>query len=306
MSGTGSDCGSGGGGGATAQLDNLSAVSINSALLAQTGIDIGSTTKPFQNLYLSGAGTFGTNYLKLTGTPTGTRTVTFPDATDTVSELGQAQTFTALQTFRTNAVGTTVGTNGLNIINSTAATNVAPQNSPCLMFSGQSWSGSASQQNDFCEEFFVFNGTSYLQFYGRVAGGAWSARALAIGSDGTLTTAGSVNFGGNALIAGGSGIHSTYYEDSSANKGYFDTSVTNFNWMNENRVNGNVNIGIRAKASQTADLLDFLAAGGTTVLAGVDVTGVIKAAGYKSSDGTAGATVTTCTGFKNGLCISGT
>lgn len=28
--------------------------------------------------------------------------------------------------------------------------------------------------------------------------------------------------------------------------------------------------------------------------------------GYKSVDGTAGATVTTCTGFKNGLCISGT
>ena len=28
--------------------------------------------------------------------------------------------------------------------------------------------------------------------------------------------------------------------------------------------------------------------------------------GYRSADGTAGATVTTCTGFKNGLCISGT
>lgn len=35
-------------------------------------------------------------------------------------------------------------------------------------------------------------------------------------------------------------------------------------------------------------------------------TGTIRAGGYKSSDGTAGATVTTCTGFKNGLCISGT
>jgi hypothetical protein len=35
--------------------------------------------------------------------------------------------------------------------------------------------------------------------------------------------------------------------------------------------------------------------------------GVIQAGtGYKSVDGTAGATVTTCTGFKNGLCISGT
>ena len=33
---------------------------------------------------------------------------------------------------------------------------------------------------------------------------------------------------------------------------------------------------------------------------------VVRAGGYESSDGTAGATVTTCTGFKNGLCISGT
>lgn len=37
----------------------------------------------------------------------------------------------------------------------------------------------------------------------------------------------------------------------------------------------------------------------------LDVQGNIRATGYKSSDGTAGATVTTCTGFKNGLCISG-
>lgn len=34
--------------------------------------------------------------------------------------------------------------------------------------------------------------------------------------------------------------------------------------------------------------------------------GGVYASGYQSSDGTAGVTVTTCTGFKNGLCISGT
>jgi hypothetical protein len=33
---------------------------------------------------------------------------------------------------------------------------------------------------------------------------------------------------------------------------------------------------------------------------------VLPATGYKSVDGSTGATVTTCTGFKNGLCISGT
>jgi hypothetical protein len=41
---------------------------------------------------------------------------------------------------------------------------------------------------------------------------------------------------------------------------------------------------------------------------GVNTTfgGTVQPTGYKSSDGTSGATVTTCTGFKNGLCISGT
>lgn len=36
------------------------------------------------------------------------------------------------------------------------------------------------------------------------------------------------------------------------------------------------------------------------------VGGSVRAAGYKSSDGTAGATVTTCSSFKNGLCVAGT
>lgn len=38
----------------------------------------------------------------------------------------------------------------------------------------------------------------------------------------------------------------------------------------------------------------------------LEVNGTVRATGYQSSDGTAGATVTTCTGFKNGLCVSGT
>src|SRR5690348_9132644 len=84
----------GSGGGANTALSNLASVSINTSFLAQTGVDLGGTTNPFRNLYLFGAGTYGTTYLKLTGTPTSTRTVTFPDATDTVVELTQTQTLT--------------------------------------------------------------------------------------------------------------------------------------------------------------------------------------------------------------------
>jgi ABC-type transport system substrate-binding protein len=43
-----------------------------------------------------------------------------------------------------------------------------------------------------------------------------------------------------------------------------------------------------------------------TFTAPVSATVFQPTTGYKSVDGTTGATVTTCTGFKNGLCISGT
>lgn len=71
------------GSGANTALSNLAAVSINSALLFQTGIDIGSTVKPARNVMFSGSGTYGTNYMELTGTPTGARVFTFPDRTTT-------------------------------------------------------------------------------------------------------------------------------------------------------------------------------------------------------------------------------
>lgn len=86
-------------GGATAALDNLASVSINTSLLAQTGVDLGGTTKPFRDLYLSGAGTYGTNYFRFTGTPTAARTVTFPDASIAVARTDAAQTFAGVQTF---------------------------------------------------------------------------------------------------------------------------------------------------------------------------------------------------------------
>ena len=62
----------------------------------------------------------------------------------------------------------------------------------------------------------------------------------------------------------------------------------------------NANVGI---GTTTAGALLTV---GSTGQATIDSSGIIQPAGYKSADGTTGATVTTCTGFKNGLCISGT
>src|SRR6185437_14391734 len=89
---TGAACGTSSG--ANPALSNLASVSINTALLFQTGVDVGSATNPLRNLYLFGSGTYGTTSFEFTGTPTAARVVTFPDATDTVVELTQTQILT--------------------------------------------------------------------------------------------------------------------------------------------------------------------------------------------------------------------
>lgn len=83
-----------GAGGASTALDNLASSNINTSLLPQTGVDLGSTAKQFRTLYLWGAGTFGTNYFTITGTPTAPRTITLPNLTGTLATLDGAQTFT--------------------------------------------------------------------------------------------------------------------------------------------------------------------------------------------------------------------
>jgi hypothetical protein len=100
--------------GANTALSNLVAPSINTSLLAQTGVDLGGTSNPFRNLYLFGSGTYGSTYFQLTGTPTSTRTVTFPDNTGSVAELNFAQTWSALQTF-----GGLTGTGSIDFSGST-------------------------------------------------------------------------------------------------------------------------------------------------------------------------------------------
>ena len=101
-------------GGASVHLDNLSAVSINTSLLAQTGVDAGSTAHPFRNLFLFGGGTYGSTYFEFTGTPTSTRTITIPDASITLARTDAAQTFTGVQTFSTPIALTSLASTVVN------------------------------------------------------------------------------------------------------------------------------------------------------------------------------------------------
>lgn len=179
----------GGGGGASAALDNLASVSINTSLLAQTGVDLGSTTKPFRDAYLFGGGTFATTYLKLTGTPTGTRTVTFPDATITVASINVAQTITAAQTNSTAGASVTPAM----LYSGTPITGVsATNNYPLVYLNGgtapTTWNNTASGGT-----YLGVNGISgfagnFLDFH---VNGA--ASVFAVSSAGTITSAGNLN-----------------------------------------------------------------------------------------------------------------
>lgn len=73
------------GSGANNTLSNLSTTSINTALIPQTGIDLGSVAAPFKDLHLYGGGTFASHSWRFTGTPTGNRVVTIPDRTATMA-----------------------------------------------------------------------------------------------------------------------------------------------------------------------------------------------------------------------------
>jgi hypothetical protein len=112
---------------ANTALSNLASVSINISLLAQANVDLGSTLNPFRDLYLDGAGTYGTNYFKLTGTPTSARTVTLPDlASYTLAQITNAQTFTGLQTFNNGvsvATGQTYQLGGSNLLYANPSTS---------------------------------------------------------------------------------------------------------------------------------------------------------------------------------------
>jgi hypothetical protein len=122
------NCLGGGGGGANTSLSNLTSVAINTSLLpGSTTIDLGSSSAPFRNLYLSGSSaTPGTNNFTITGVATAGRTITLPDASGTVCLNNSASCgFTtgsgSAYTQGGNAFGAagTLGTtdnNGLNVI----------------------------------------------------------------------------------------------------------------------------------------------------------------------------------------------
>lgn len=104
-------------GGATRALDNLASVSINTSLIPQTGVDLGAQATPFRDFWLYGGGTFGSHSIKLTGTPTGNRTVTLPDYDATMATLAGAEALTnkTISSFLSGTVTVSGSANTLSV-----------------------------------------------------------------------------------------------------------------------------------------------------------------------------------------------
>ncbi len=117
---------------ALATLANLGTTNINAALLAQTGIDLGSTAKPFRSLYLWGSGTYGSTSIQLTGTPTGARVLTLPNATDTL--IGKATTDTLTnKTLDTAGTGNSLSIAGVAVTANTGTGAMVRTTSPTIV-----------------------------------------------------------------------------------------------------------------------------------------------------------------------------
>ena len=94
-------------------------------------VDEGSRTLPFRYVFFAGgSGTPGTNNFEVTGTATAARTITFPDASDTVVELAAAQALsnkTIAETTATNYTQFTTFPMNLALASYTSVTDIAGQ-----------------------------------------------------------------------------------------------------------------------------------------------------------------------------------
>jgi hypothetical protein len=100
--------------------------------LAQTGVDVGGTANPFRNIYIWGSGTYGSTYIELTGTPTGTRVLTLPNATDTL--IGKATTDTLTnKTYDTAGTGNSLSIAGVAVTANTGTGAIVRTTSPTIV-----------------------------------------------------------------------------------------------------------------------------------------------------------------------------
>lgn len=181
-------------------LSNLASVSINLSLLPQTGLDLGAAATAWKDIYLYGAGTFGSHSIKLTGTPTGNRVITIPNVTDTLAVLGTAQTFTQRQAI-TLGSALTDGQNVLSV-SATMPTTITATNAAV------DWQITSAGSSSFAQRGFnmalLAGYTGSMQTYsGRFSNQAAGTGAGAFGEAGNIGVFGQASATGSGTNKGG-------------------------------------------------------------------------------------------------------
>jgi hypothetical protein len=243
-------------------LSNLASVNINTALGFQSGVDIGTTTKPARDLYLYGSATYGTNYFRITGNPTTIPTViTLPNlGSQTLATLSGTETLTG-KTLVSPSLGSSVsnryfqesytndGTTGT--VTNRAVTNTGVSNTVIVLpdnasdgaigvvVSGAGVGGTAQ---------VVRMGVVPIVFTNTAVAGHWAQWATGAGNGGKATDTGlvaSTSFPqsngqvvGVVQDGGAAGLHNVELQLRTMNGAAGPTSVTSGNIPQWNGTNG--------------------------------------------------------------------
>ena len=210
--------GAGGGAGANTALSNLATVSINTSLLAQTGVDAGSTANPFRNIFLWGTGTYGSTYMELTGAPTSTRVWTIQDATDTF--VGKATTDTLTNKTLTTPTVNSATLGGASTVVPSGATLTIQSGGTLTCASGSTCPGGTVTTSGSPT-------SSYISYFSSATAITGTANAT-LDSSGNGTFAGTLNgaslTSGTAPTAAGASARGGLDCTESANTGWTATS----------------------------------------------------------------------------------
>lgn len=228
--------------------------------------------------------TFTTGSSTYTGTAA--QTYTFPTTTATIARTDAAQTLTGINTFKTDALGTSTA-DAILINNTTAAALGAQQITPSLHFSSFGWgtTASTSQSVDWRIVSLPVQGavpTGNLLFQQSIAGAAYTTPFTLAGGNltltGSLTTSGAVS-ASNLVQAARAAIATTSTDGLIGVNGSTAIVGTPVQQSPRLRLSGNAYDG---SASKTADFIEetIPVSGASPITAYLKISSQINAGGY--------------------------